>query len=102
MARPVGSSGGSTKRALAIRMAIEDRLNGSIPEKIADLLYEMEDPKDKLEVYKVLLPYMYPKLIAQVTLDAADIGIETEAATAEKRAEEWKALQLAKNDLKSA
>ena len=96
--RPLGSGNASTKRALAIRIAIESRLKKSLPEKIIELIEEMYDKKDQLTGYIALLPYCYPKLQVQAIVDAEDMGIETQA-NIDKRAEEWKQLQATKHEL---
>lgn len=96
--RPFGSKNASQRRIMAVRLAIEERLKKSLPEKIVDLIEQMHDKQDQVHGYIALLPYCYPKLQVQTIVDAEDMGIETQA-NIDKRAEEWKQLQATKNEL---
>lgn len=99
--RPLGSVNGSYKRALAVRLAIEDRLKKSIPEKIVDLIEQLDETKDQLQAYLAVLPYAYPKLQVQTIVDASEMGLETEAAITEAKRLEWTEIQKAKLELKT-
>lgn len=100
MARTIGATGLASKRAWAIRLAIEERLKKSLPDKMMDLIEKMEEC-DQFAAYQTLLPYCYPRLQIQAIVDAGDMGVETEAGLEAKR-KEWEALQTEKMRLKSA
>ncbi len=100
MARPVGSLNSSSKRALAVRLAIEDRLKKSLPEKIVDLIETMRDPKDQLYAYLAILPYAYPRLQVQTIVDPSEMGIETEESIELERTQ-YQELMKAKLALKA-